>query len=162
MERICFVCMGNICRSPSAEGVATYLIHHRQLAGEVEVDSAGTHAYHFGQPPDARAIAAAARRGIDLSGLRARSIVAEDFVRFDRLLVMDEQNLKDLQDLAPARITARIEPLLQYAPQLSERWVADPYYGGDAGFERMLNLIEHGIEGLLDAIASGRARQASR
>jgi protein-tyrosine phosphatase len=146
--RVLFVCMGNICRSPTAEGVFR---HALQLHGDksIEIDSAGTHAYHTGEPPDRRAIAAAQRRGIDLSGLRARQVADEDFARFDLILAMDRDNLDLLQRRAPAHSQERIKLVMEFAPDAYTREVPDPYYGGAKGFEEVLVLLEKAAQGLL-------------
>jgi protein-tyrosine phosphatase len=147
--RLLFVCMGNICRSPSAEGVFRRVLAERAPQLTIEIDSAGTHDYHVGNPPDRRAIEAARRRGIDLSQLRARQVSAEDFERYDLILVMDEENLDELRRRAPARYHDRIRLLMEFAPEASSRHVPDPYYGGATGFEEVLDLLEEAAEGLL-------------
>jgi protein-tyrosine phosphatase len=159
VARVLFVCMGNICRSPTAEGVFRELVRRQALQSRIEVDSAGTHDYHVGDPPDPRAIAAARRRGIDLSALRARLLLPQDFTRFDLLLVMDERNRRDALALAPRggsgeSASARLRLLLDYAPELGLREVPDPYYGGPAGFEHMLDLVEAAARGLLAALTA--------
>jgi protein-tyrosine phosphatase len=141
--------MGNICRSPTAEGVFRKLINARGLEAQFVVDSAGTHDYHIGAPPDRRAIAAAARRAVDISGLRARQVAVEDFSRFDLLLAMDRDNLALLLQKAPPQYRERAQLLLDFAPELQEREVPDPYYGGPEGFERVLDLLETAANGLL-------------
>jgi protein-tyrosine phosphatase len=151
--RILFVCMGNICRSPTAEGVFRKLVSERQPSLEIEIDSAGTHDYHAGRPPDRRSIAAAARRGIDLAGLRARTVTDEDFVRFDLILAMDRDNLALLHERAPDTHRERIRLLMDYAPQAIASEVPDPYYGGDVGFEAVLDLLEEAAEGLLQSLS---------
>jgi protein-tyrosine phosphatase len=147
--RVLFVCTGNICRSPTAEGVFRRVLadHERELA--VEVDSAGTHAYHIGEPPDRRAIAAAHRRGVDLTGLRARVVEDEDFGRFDLILAMDRDNLDLLHRRAPAEYRERIKLVMEYAPDAYSREVPDPYYGGAKGFEEVLDLLEQATRGLV-------------
>ena len=152
--RILFVCMGNICRSPSAEGVFRSLLAARAPQLTIEIDSAGTHDYHVGEPPDDRAIAAARRRGIDLSTLRARMVSASDFDDFDLILAMDEQNLRELRRRAPAHRHERIRLIMEFAPQASLRAVPDPYYGGPQGFEQVLDLLEEAAEGLLKEMLS--------
>lgn len=150
--RILFVCMGNICRSPTAEGVFRQrLAHFMNLATDlqIEVDSAGTHDYHVGDPPDARSVAAALRRGIDLSMLRARMVDTQDFERFDLILAMDEQNLQELQRRAPLHRHERLRLMMDYAPDAGRRFVPDPYYGGAPGFEEVLDLLEQAADGLL-------------
>jgi len=152
--RILFVCLGNICRSPSAEGVLRSLLAARAPQLSVEIDSAGTHDYHVGEPPDERAIAAARRRGIDLSGLRARIVRASDFDYYDLILAMDEQNLRELRRRAPAQRQERIRLLMEFVPAASARAVPDPYYGGPQGFEQVLDLLEEAAAGLLQEISS--------
>lgn len=152
---VLFVCLGNICRYPTAEGVFRRRAEERGLAGRVRVDSAGTGDWHIGSPPDPRARAAAAARGYDLTALRGRQVRAEDLERFDYVLAMDADNLAELERLAPGR--ARL--LLEYAPGSGTRHVPDPYYGEGDGFERVLDLIETAVDGLLDDI---EARPATR
>src|SRR5579872_2602289 len=152
MMRILFVCMGNICRSPTAEGVLRRLWREEAARLPLEVDSAGTHGYHIGEPPDPRSQAAARRRGLDISGLRARRVTAEDLERFDLVLVMDEDNRRDLLALAPSRYRAEVRLFLDFAPEQDLREMPDPYYGGDAGFEQVLDLAEEAARGLLDEL----------
>jgi protein-tyrosine phosphatase len=149
--RILFVCMGNICRSPSAEGVFRRLLAAEEV-GQVEIDSAGTHDYHVGEPPDRRAVTAAARRGVDLSTLRARLLVAEDFERFDLILAMDDENLRELRRRAPTRAHERIRLVMEFAESGTRRAVPDPYYGGPEGFEEVLDLLEEAAVGLLEYV----------
>ena len=146
---ILFCCMGNICRSPTAEGVMQAALSTRASELSVALDSAGTHDYHVGAAPDARAIQAARRRGIDLSRLRARQVLTDDFERFDLVLAMDEQNLVDLRRLAPAHRHSRIKLVMEYAPDFGVRNVPDPYYGSAHGFEEVLDLLQAASEGLL-------------
>lgn len=153
--RILFVCMGNICRSPSAEGVFRSLLAARAPQLAVEIDSAGTHDYHVGEPPDDRAIAAARRRGIDLSSLRARTVQIGDFDYYDLILAMDEQNLRELRRRAPAARHDRIRLMMEFVPSSPVRAVPDPYYGGPQGFEQVLDLLEEAAEGLLRELESG-------
>jgi protein-tyrosine phosphatase len=150
--RILFVCMGNICRSPTAEGVFRKVVQERAPHLEVEIDSAGTHAYHVGEPPDRRAVAAAARRGIDLSGLRARMVGDADFAGFDMLVAMDQLNREVLLDRSPEEYRERIRLMLEFAPSTEVEDVPDPYYGGPVGFERVLDLVEEASKGLLDEL----------
>ena len=153
--KILFVCMGNICRSPTAEGVFVRLLRERAPELAVEVDSAGTHADHVGEPPDRRAIAAAARRGVDISTLRARRVDAEDFARFDLILAMDQDNRSTLLRLSPASFHERIRLLMEFAGEVEGMLdVPDPYYGGAVGFERVLDLVERAAEGLLREISA--------
>jgi protein-tyrosine phosphatase len=152
MTRVLFVCMGNICRSPTAEAVVREYAR-RSAAHAVEVDSAGTHGYHRGDPPDERSIEAARRRGYDLTGLRARVVEAADFERFDLVLAMDTAVLERLRGLAPGPHAGRVKLFLEFAPALGRSDVPDPYYGGAAGFEEVLDLVEEGARGLLAALA---------
>lgn len=148
--RVLMVCMGNICRSPTAEGVMRARLQRAGLAQRVQVDSAGTHGYHTGEAPDARAIRHAAQRGYELAGLRARPVAPEDFQRFDWLLAMDEDNLAWLQRQAPAGKAAQIELLMPCARRHADvRVVPDPYYGAAAGFDHVLDLVEDACDGLL-------------
>jgi len=147
--RILLVCMGNICRSPSAEGVVRNLIDTNKLGGKVYVDSAGTHAYHAGEPPDPRAQRAALRRGIDLSGLRARRIVPEDFEEFDLILAMDRDNLQDLYSVCPEQHRHKIDLFMRYAHRFDAEEVPDPYYGAEKGFDVVLDMVEDAAQGLL-------------
>lgn len=157
--RLLFVCMGNICRSPTAEAVFADLLRREAPHAGIEIDSAGTHDYHLGAPPDARAIAAARRRGIDMSALRARQLVAEDFTRFDLLLAMDERNRRDM--LARAAPAERVRLLLDYAPGLGVREVPDPYYGEPGDFEYVLDIVQAAARGLLDAVTGQAAAAGS-
>ncbi|MBM4218667.1 MAG: low molecular weight phosphotyrosine protein phosphatase [Gammaproteobacteria bacterium] len=152
MTRVLFVCMGNICRSPTAEAVVREYAR-REAVLTVEVDSAGTHGYHRGDPPDERSIIAARRRGYDLTALRARVVEVTDFERFDLVLAMDTAVLERLRALVPSRHAARVKLFLEFAPALGRRDVPDPYYGGAAGFEEVLDLVEEGARGLLAALA---------
>jgi protein-tyrosine phosphatase len=154
--RVLFVCMGNICRSPTAEGVFKRLVNDAGLDAEIESDSAGTHDYHIGDPPDARSQAAAGRRGYDLSALRARQVAHDDFALFDYVLAMDETNLTALLSLCPAHYRERVKLFLEFAPEAGHREVPDPYYGGAQGFEEVLDLVELAAQGLLDHIAGPR------
>jgi protein-tyrosine phosphatase len=155
-RRVLFVCLGNICRSPTAEAVFRDLLQREAAGLAIEADSAGTHAYHVGSAPDARTVAAALRRGIDMSGLRARVVEAADFERFDLLLAMDEQNYRHLLRMAPPERRERVHLFLDFAPELGRREVPDPYYGGATGFEEVLDLVEEAGRGLLAALAATR------
>ncbi len=150
--RILFVCMGNICRSPTAEGVFRNLVRTEGLDGAVETDSAGTHSFHIGKKPDARAQTAALRRGIDISDLRARQVDSHDYDYFDHILAMDESNLSLLKADCPGEHRDKLRLFLDCANGLKEREVPDPYFGGDDGFEYVLDLIEAASRGLLDEI----------
>jgi protein-tyrosine phosphatase len=149
--RVLFVCMGNICRSPTAEGVFREYVrrHAPGLELELEIDSAGTHDYHVGEPPDPRALRAASRRGLDLSGLRARQVDDADFARFDLILAMDHLNYTTLLDRSPPEFHSRIRLLLEFAGNTDREDVPDPYYGGAKGFEEVLDLLEDAAAGLL-------------
>ncbi len=149
MIRILFVCMGNVCRSPMAEGIFQHLLKQHGLADRVMIDSAGTHAYHAGKAPDPRAIRAAQARGIDISGLRARQVGPGDFEEFDLILAMDEHNYDSLLFTGAKHQQGKLGYLLDYAPHLKTRNLPDPYYGGEVGFERVMDMIEDACEGLL-------------
>lgn len=142
MHSVLFVCMGNICRSPTAHGVILHKLQQAGLAERVCVDSAGTHGYHVGEPPDLRAQAHARQRGYDLSGLRARAVERADFARFDWILAMDRANLALLQERCPPAYRARLGLLTQHCRQHRTLDVPDPYYGGAQGFEQVLDLVE--------------------
>ncbi len=148
-HKIIFVCLGNICRSPTAEGVLRKQVSERGLENLFEIDSAGTGDWHLGHPPDKRAIEAALVRGIDLSPLRARQITASDMLYYDTIIAMDNQNFSRLKSLAPADHQHKIRLLLQYGNS-GNREVPDPYYGGDHGFDLVLDLIEESCQELLD------------
>ncbi len=147
--RVLFVCMGNICRSPTAHGVFRELVRREGLEDRIVIDSAGTHAYHVGNPPDRRAQATALARGIELSDLRARQVEERDFEHFDYILAMDEDNLAILQSQCPPQHAHKVRLFLEFAPQRYEREVPDPYYGGPQGFEHVFDLVEEAAEGLL-------------
>lgn len=151
--RVLMVCTGNICRSPTAEGVLRHLAQTGERRLRLEVDSAGTTAYHVGEPPDQRSQAHALRRGYDLSAQRARQVEEADFRRFDWILAMDRGHLMELRDRAPVLVHDRIRLLLDFAPGLAGRDVPDPYYGGAAGFEQVLDLVEEGCRGFLAEMA---------
>lgn len=152
MKRILFVCMGNICRSPTAHGVANKAIINMGLEGIVEVDSAGTHGYHIGELPDPRTREAALRRGIDLSGLRARKVVSADFEQFDLLLAMDRDNLALLKRHAQPRQHAKLGLFMDYSSRFDTDEMPDPYYGGEDGFELVLDMAEDAVRGLLEKL----------
>ncbi len=146
---VLFVCLGNICRSPTAEGLFRAELARTGRVDDVFIDSAGTGAWHVGKAPDARAIAAAAERGIDLRALRARQVDEADFENFDYILAMDESNLQDLAMLKPADFEGELRLFLDYAGGSTEREVPDPYYGGEEGFAHVLDLVEQAAQGLL-------------
>lgn len=157
MTKVLFVCMGNICRSPTVEGVARALIKGAGLDDRFELDSAGTHDYHVGESPDRRSQQAAMKRGYDLSDLRARQVVQDDFHYFDKILAMDHRNLAALRDFCPSHLQHKLELFLNYADGFEEEEVPDPYYGGVAGFEHVLNMAEDGVRGLIAACVGAPA-----
>ncbi len=150
VHRILFFCMGNICRSPTAEGVMRAKLAAAGL--DIEVDSAGTHGYHIGAPPDPRSQLHAARRGYELSALRARQLVAADFEHFGLVLAMDSDNLALAERLCPLAQRHRLKLLMDYAPHADSPHVPDPYYGDDAGFEAVLDLVEAACDGLIEEL----------
>ena len=149
---VLFVCMGNICRSPTAQGVFEQLVAAEGLESLISIDSAGTHAYHVGEQPDTRAARAALKRGIDLSKQHARRLDEADFPAFHYLLAMDRSNYEEMHSICPPNHAHKISLLLEYAPELEEQEVPDPYYGGTSGFERVLDLIEIATQRLLAEI----------
>jgi protein-tyrosine phosphatase len=146
---ILFVCMGNICRSPTAEGVFRRLVQNAGLEHKLHIDSAGTHDYHIGKSPDRRASASALQRGYDLSALRGRQVSERDFHEFDYILAMDNENLANLQRISPPGHAAKLSLFLEFSTNFSESEVPDPYYGGAQGFEHVLDLVEDAARGLL-------------
>jgi protein-tyrosine phosphatase len=144
--------MGNICRSPTAHGVFRALVQRERLDDNISIDSAGTHAYHVGSPPDRRAAATAASRGVDLSDLVARRVETEDFEIFDYLLAMDQENFLSLSEMCPDQHIEKVHMFMDFAPHMRTREVPDPYYGGAAGFERVYDLVEAASEALLEDI----------
>ena len=149
---VLFVCTGNICRSPTAEGVFRKLVADAGLSQGIIADSAGTHAYHVGEAPDPRAQRAAARRGYDLSGLRARRVDRADFERFDLIFAMDLEHFEILSRLAGAEGAPKLKMMMSFAGRFKEKDVPDPYYGGPQDFERVLDLLEDAARGLLESI----------
>lgn len=160
--KILFVCLGNICRSPTAEVVFREIAAREAPDLALEVESAGTAAYHAGAPPDTRTRQAALRRGYDMSALRARVVEPQDFRRFDLILAMDRQNLDHLQQRAPVAARARIRLFLEFAPQADTTEVPDPYYGGANGFEEVLDLVEAAARGLLQHVRTQSQRSTPR
>ncbi len=150
MVRVLFVCMGNICRSPIAQGVFQNVLRREGMEGDVSVDSAGTGRWHVGAPPDERALSAASIHGLDMSSQRARQVRPEDCENFDYILTMDEENYHTVAALC--RGSAVVRPFLDFAPDSPEREVPDPYYGGPDGFEIVIDLVEEASEGLLEDI----------
>jgi protein-tyrosine phosphatase len=155
--RILFVCLGNICRSPTVEGVARELARREAAHLALQFDSAGTADYHVGDPPDPRSISAALTRGYDLASLRARQLQRSDFQQFDLLLAMDEENLSNMLRIAPPGHADRARLFLDFAREAGATSVPDPYYGDAAGFERVIDLAEQGVRGLLRGLASSSA-----
>ena len=151
MIKVLFICLGNICRSPTAHGIFRHLVDERGLGDRIYVDSAGTGAWHIGNPPDSRSQAAALRRSYDLSSLRARKVEFKDFDEFDYVLAMDDQNLIDLKRICPNQYAGHLGLFLDFS-DMPESEVPDPYYGGDSGFEHVLDLVESASRGLLAKI----------
>ena len=154
---VLFVCMGNICRSPTAEGVFRHFVANAGLEAAIEIDSAGTHAYHVNEPPDRRARAAAERRGYSLDQIRARRVELADFERFDYVIAMDRDNLALLTGQSEVVHHDKIRLFLEFAAAAEDE-VPDPYYGGAAGFERVLDLVEDASRGLLETLQSQQAK----
>lgn len=159
MIRICFVCLGNICRSPTAHGITLHHVEKRGLGDDVELDSAGTGAYHVGQRPDQRSIAAARRRGVELPGV-ARQFLASDFDKFDYVLAMDEENLENLKKLLGKRQHPGLRLFRSFDPSAPpSASVPDPYFGGERGFEEVLDQCERAALGLLQVVEAELARR---
>jgi protein-tyrosine phosphatase len=152
MVKILFVCMGNICRSPTAEGVFTFMVKQAGLDKQIYIDSAGTHDYNIGKPPDLRSQATALKRGFDLSELRARQVTSADLIKFDYVLAMDRNNYEILQSLCPKGHEQKLHLFLNFAPHLNRQEVPDPYEGGSNGFDHVLDLVEAASTGLLTEI----------
>ncbi|MGH8140803.1 MAG: low molecular weight protein-tyrosine-phosphatase [Steroidobacteraceae bacterium] len=157
--KILFVCLGNICRSPTAETVFRQIMAREAPDLGIEVDSAGTAGYHVGEPPDQRTRHAAMRRGYDMSALRARVVEPQDFGRFDLILAMDRENLDVLSRRAPPAARERIRLFLEFAPEVDTAEVPDPYYGGPNGFEEVLDLVEAASRGLMQHVQRERVRR---
>lgn len=150
MIKVLFVCMGNICRSPTAEGVFRAQLRLHRLEGRVEVDSAGTHGYHVGEAPDPRTQRAAAARGYDLSGFRARKVAPGDLEYFDLVLAMDKNNLEALKRMSPPQFANRIQLFMNYAKSFDDEEVPDPYYGLGHGFDLVIDMVEDASAGLIE------------
>lgn len=149
MIKVLFVCMGNICRSPTAEGVFRHKVKKAGLDNQIDIDSAGTHAYHVGEPPDGRAQKAASNRGVDLSKQRARRVSSDDFEEFDYIIAMDASNESDMQSICTPELSDKIHLFLKFASNTNTAEVPDPYYGGGNGFEIVLDLVEDAADGLI-------------
>jgi len=162
LVKVLFVCLGNICRSPTAEGVFKAMLEREGLSGHVTVDSAGVGSWHIGSPPDRRAQAAARQRGIDLSGQRARQAKADDFLRFDYVIAMDSETHRELSSLCPPGEKGRLHMFMAFAPHLGLADVPDPYYGGDGGFDAVLDMIEAASAGLLADIRANHLNAKER
>ncbi len=153
---ILFVCMGNICRSPTAEAVFRKMAEEAGLIERIFIDSAGTHDYHIGSPPDERSMRAARGRGYDMSGLRARQVEAKDFLVFDHVLAMDRNNLAILKRIAGPGLQGKARLFMEFSRDFQDSEVPDPYYGGAQGFETVLDRVESASRGLLAQIAAAR------
>jgi len=152
MTKVLFVCMGNICRSPTAQGVFRRMVTESGLESGVQVESAGTHAYHVGEPPDTRAVQAAKRRGVEIGDLRARQVTQDDFREFDLILAMDWENLALLQQQCPRAHKHKLHLLMRYAGEHDAATVPDPYYGGPEGFNTVLDYVEDACQGLIEVV----------
>lgn len=150
--RVLFVCMGNICRSPTAAGVVRHFLRQKKLDGKVEIDSAGTHGYHVGEAPDMRTQRAAASRGYDLSAMRARKVTVQDLEYFDLILAMDKNNLEVLKRICPLEKSDRLGLFMHYAKNFEDDEVPDPYYGLGHGFDLVLDMVEDAAQGLITVL----------
>jgi len=150
---VLFVCMGNICRSPTAEGVFRHVVKQRNLQDQIKIDSAGTHAYHIGESPDSRSQATAKSRGVDLSTQRARKVEAVDFERFDYVIAMDRSNYENLKELASPEQQKKLHLFMDFTRDWDNAEVPDPYYGGGDGFKNVFDMVQSASEGLLESIA---------
>jgi protein-tyrosine phosphatase len=163
--KVLFVCTGNICRSPTAEAVFRAKAAARGLGERVFADSAGTHGYHIGDPPDPRTCDAARRRGYTMTGMSARKVSAQDFRAFDVVVAMDEGHFRQLRRLAPAGTQDKLRLFMELVREATQRDVPDPYYGGPDGFEHVLDIVEAGVDALLDEVEeklAGRAASAAK
>lgn len=154
--KVLFVCMGNICRSPTAHAVFEHRVRNEGYDNWIKVDSAGTHAYHIGEQPDRRSQKLALHRGVDMSSQRARKVDVDDFNRFDYILAMDNSNVSDLKRLASPKQRERLHLFLDFSKDWDNAEVPDPYYGGSQGFERVFDMVASASEGLLQDILSKR------
>ena len=154
---ILFVCMGNICRSPTAEGIFRHMLAKKNISDNFELDSAGTHAYHIGAAPDSRAQATAVARGIDLSDLKGRKVEFSDFEQFDFVLAMDKDNYSILKEMCPPDKYQKLNLFLDFAKDLDIEEVPDPYYGGTGGFEKVFDMLEQASLGLIEHIENKNA-----
>ncbi|MDQ2075610.1 low molecular weight protein-tyrosine-phosphatase [Marinimicrobium sp. ABcell2] len=159
---VMFVCLGNICRSPTAHGIFQHKVEQAGLADQIYIESSGTGGWHVGKAPDPRTLSAASRRGYDFSALRAQQVTEQDFQRFDYILAMDEVNLEDLRRMAPADFSGHLGLFLNFGNRRDYREVPDPYYGGGDGFNLVLDLVESAAEGLLDHLQQDFARPPLR
>ncbi len=150
--KVLFICMGNICRSPTAEGVFRHLVQQQGHDDWIITDSAGTHAYHIGEQPDRRSQQVAMTRGISLTDLRARKVISDDFNEFDYILAMDNENYQILSQICPDGVESKLRLFLDFSQEFSETQVPDPYYGGEKGFEHVFDLVESASRGLLEDI----------
>lgn len=150
--KVVFICMGNICRSPTAEGVFRHVVKQRKLADKIEIDSAGTHAYHIGESPDSRSQSTALIRGVNLSAQRARKAIAEDFERFDYVIAMDRSNYENLKQIGQASELSKLHLFMDFTQDWDNEEVPDPYYGGANGFEEVFDMVQSASEGLLEHI----------
>jgi protein-tyrosine phosphatase len=149
---VLFVCMGNICRSPTAEGVFRHMVEQAGLVGMVRIDSAGTHDYHVGEPPDRRSAAYAATRGVDISSQRARHVAVDDFEAFDYIVAMDHDNMARLKAICPPGLRHKLHLFMSFAEDCDSDVVPDPYYGSADGFKRVYDYVECASRGLLDTL----------
>ncbi|MEF9995047.1 MAG: low molecular weight protein-tyrosine-phosphatase [Burkholderiaceae bacterium] len=152
MTKVLFVCMGNICRSPTAEGVFRKMVRDVGLSDTVKVDSAGTHGYHVGEAPDVRAQLAGRKRGYELADLRARQLAADDYRDYDYILAMDWENLSAMQQQCPRQYKHKLHLLMRFASEFDAATVPDPYYGGNEGFNTVLDYVEDACQGLLEVV----------
>jgi protein-tyrosine phosphatase len=152
MTKVLFVCMGNICRSPSAEAVFRHLVNEAGLADVVGIDSAGTHGFHVGEAPDARAVAAARKRGYEITHAQGRQVAPDDYREYDMILAMDWENLSAMQQQCPKLHQHKLMLLMRFANEYEEATVPDPYYGGPEGFNKVLDYLEDACEGVLEVV----------